>query len=309
MTNAWFMRGSFAEGRAALTAVLDLAPGGAAPTEFPHVAVWAGVLVEDQGDYHEAERLTLRARDLARDSKNAYVELFADNQLGWLAFVRGDVRRARDVLERTLVTAPTDSPLAQVIRVQLANVYFELGDRARAGALLDATPDGGGSASRLLVGRALKIRAQLADQVGDYVEADRLLDESIAAARAVGDQPGLIESLTLRGIVAIQRGGRDVAIDALIEALEIASLYASKVRLVILARGPGIRRCQYTACGVCAVRGPGRAAAQIAWCCTFANRTGTRRSLSGDRQTALGRPSICGRLAGRSDGAVGDEPT
>ena len=234
MTNAWFMRGSFAEGRTALAAVLDLAPGGAAPTEFPHVAVWAGVLVANQGDYHEAERLTLRARDLARDSKNAYVELFADNQLGWLAFVRGDVRRARDVLERTLVTAPTDSPLAQVIRVQLANVYFELGDRARAGALLDATPDGGGSASRLLVGRALKIRAQLADQVGDYVEADRLLDESIAAARAVGDQPGLIESLTLRGIVAIERGGRDVAIDALIEALEIASLYASKVRLAIL---------------------------------------------------------------------------
>ena len=81
-----------------------------APTEFPHVAVWAGVLAANQGEYGEAESLTLRARDLARASNNAYAELFADNQLGWLASVRGDVRRARDVLERTLAAAPTRRP-------------------------------------------------------------------------------------------------------------------------------------------------------------------------------------------------------
>ena len=181
MTSFWLMRGSFAEGRAALTAVLDLAPGGAAPTELPHTGIWAGVLAMNQGEYGEAERLTLRARDLARASNNAYAELFADNQLGWLASVRGDVRRARDVLERTLVAAPTDGPLAQAIRNQLANVYLELGDRARAVALLDAVRDHGGGVSRLVVARALKIRAQLAEQLGDYVEAERLLDESIAS--------------------------------------------------------------------------------------------------------------------------------
>ena len=234
MTSFWLMRGSFAEGRARLTAVLDLASAGVVPTELPHVAIWAAVLAANQGDYGEAERLTLRARDLARASNNAYAELFADNQLGWLAFVRGDVRRAREVLERTLPAAPTDGPLAQVIRIQLASVYLELGDRARAVALLDAVRDHGGGVSRLVVARALKIRAQLAEQVGDYVEAERLLDESIAAARAIGDQPGLIESLTLRGIVAVERGARDVATDALTEALEIASLYASKMRLASL---------------------------------------------------------------------------
>ena len=120
MTSFWLMRGSFAEGRARLTAVLDLASGRARRRSYAHVAIWAAVLAANQGEYGEAERLTLRARDLARASKNAYAELFADNQLGWLAFVRGDVRRARDVMERTLAAAPSDGPLAQVIRIQLA---------------------------------------------------------------------------------------------------------------------------------------------------------------------------------------------
>ena len=94
--------------------------------------------------------------------------------------------------------------------------------------------DHGGGVSRLVVARALKIRAHLAEQVGDYVEAERLLDQSIASEREIGDQPGLIETLTLRGIVAVERGARDVATEALTEALEIASLYASKMRIASL---------------------------------------------------------------------------
>jgi predicted ATPase/DNA-binding CsgD family transcriptional regulator len=234
ITNAWLMQGSFAEGRAALTAVLDLAPVGAVPTEFPHIAVWAGVLAANQGEYGEAERLTLRSRDLARASNNAYAELFADNQLGWLALVRGDVRRARKVLDRTFRAVSADSPLAQVIRLQLAGVCLEQGNRARALALLDAMREQVGSVSRILSGRALKVRALLAEQEGDFVEANRLLDQSIASERAIGDQPGLIESLTLRGIVSLACGARQVAADALAEALDIASLYGSNMRIALL---------------------------------------------------------------------------
>ena len=52
--------------------------------------------------------------------------------------------------------------------------------------------------------------------------ADRLLDQSIASERAVGDQPGLIESLTLRGVVALESGDRHLATEVLAEVLEIA---------------------------------------------------------------------------------------
>jgi ATP/maltotriose-dependent transcriptional regulator MalT len=125
--------------------------------------------------------------------------------------------------------------LQAIVRIQLATACVELGDRARAVAVLDefrARIDV--ASSRLWVGRVLKLDAQLAEQAGDYVEAERLVDESIASERRIGDQPGLIESLTLRGIVALERGVRQVASDAFAEALEIAAPYGSKLRLAQL---------------------------------------------------------------------------
>jgi len=70
--------------------------------------------------------------------------------------------------------------------------------------------------------------------VGAYVEADRLLEQSIASERAAGDHPGLIESLTLRGVVALESGNRQLATQALAEALEIAWLFGSNMRLAHL---------------------------------------------------------------------------
>ena len=121
MSATWLLRGSFAEGRAALTAVLGLATGEAATEDLPHVGIWAGTLAANQGEYAEAERLYQAALKLARAPNNSYAELFASTQLGWLAFLRGDVRLAREVHERALSLASGGGPLAQIIRLQLVS--------------------------------------------------------------------------------------------------------------------------------------------------------------------------------------------
>ena len=75
-------------------------------------------------------------------------------------------------------------------------------------------------------------RAMLAEQAGDYGRADDLLQKAIDAERAIGDQPGLIEGLTIRGMFAVDHRERELAAAALSEALEIAVLYGSKMRLL-----------------------------------------------------------------------------
>ena len=228
------LRGSFAEGRTALTAVLDLAAREAAHQDVAHVGIWAGTLAANQGEYAEAERLYQAALRLARVSNNAYAELYASTQLGWLAFLRGDARSARDAHERALSFVPGGDPLAQIIRLQLVSACIELGERARAIELLDALTEHARNDRRFLSGRVLKSQALLAEQVGEYVDANRLLDQSIASGRAAGDQPGLIESLTLRGVVALESGDRQLATEVLAEALEIAWMFGSKMRLAHL---------------------------------------------------------------------------
>ena len=117
---------------------------------------------------------------------------------------------------------------------QLALACIELGERDRAVELLKTLADNGAAQSPFWVGRLLLARALLAEQAGDYAAADRLLEQTVAAERAVEDQPGLLQSLTLRGAVALERGNRQLGTAVLAEALEIAALYGSKLRLTHL---------------------------------------------------------------------------
>ncbi len=234
MTAVWHLRGSFSEGRAALSALLNLAPRGRVPPEMPRAGTWAATLAANQGDYAEAERLLSRALRLARESGHEHAALFAENQLGWVAFLRGDVARARDVYEHTYRAAPRpDDPIHFVSRYQLAMACLELGDRDQAMALLDNfSAEVAPAQTPFWVGRLLLARAMLAEEQGDHLAAGQLLDETLAAEREVNDQPGLLRSLILRGTVALERGDRQLATTSVLsEALEIASLYGSKLRL------------------------------------------------------------------------------
>jgi non-specific serine/threonine protein kinase len=235
MTAVWHLRGSFSEGRTALAAVLDLAHCAGAPAEIAYVGAWAGTMAANQGDYDQAENLMTRSLHVAQELAHEPAALFAENQLGWVAFLRGDVERACTAYERTFqLTSPT-SEIHLVARYQLALTCIESGDRDRAVRLLDDFTDALDPAQQVFwVGRLRMAQALLAEHMGDCVLADRLLEQTVVAVRAADDQPGLLHSLTSRGAVALARGDRAAATGALDEALEIAALYGSKLRLTHL---------------------------------------------------------------------------
>jgi ATP/maltotriose-dependent transcriptional regulator MalT len=174
--------------------------------------------------------------DRARTSGDAFALLFAENQLGWVAFVRGDIARARETYERTYAAlAQSSGPISLVSRYQLALACVEQGDRQRAHELLDDFSDlEGASRSGMWRGRLLHARALLVEQTGDYRQADGLFEQAIAAERSVDDQPGLLRSLTHRGAVAASHGDRRVAAGALTEALQVGQLHASKLHVAHL---------------------------------------------------------------------------
>jgi non-specific serine/threonine protein kinase len=236
LTDVWHLRGSFSEGRAALTAVLDLASEDPPSPGVAHAGTWASVMATNQGDYAEAELLLHRSVELARASGDADALLFAENQLGWVAFTRGNIAVARSAYERTYhVVSRSGGPFLLICQSQLILACIEQGESERALELLDSFPDAAASPrSALFVGRLLYARALLDEQAGDYTSADHLFQQAIAAQRAIDDQPGLLRALTLRGAVAAGHGDRHVAVAALAEALQIAELHASKLTMAHL---------------------------------------------------------------------------
>ncbi|MBV9322650.1 MAG: hypothetical protein JO352_02550 [Chloroflexi bacterium] len=88
--------------------------------------------------------------------------------------------------------------------------------------------------SAFLSARLLNVRAHEAEADGNHAQADRFLAEAVEAQRADGDEPGLIESLKLRGAVAIERGDRQLAATLLLEAMDLVVLFGSRMRLTRL---------------------------------------------------------------------------
>jgi predicted ATPase/DNA-binding CsgD family transcriptional regulator len=233
---SWFFHGSFSEGRSWLTAVFDLAATRSTSPNVPFMAAYAGSMAFNQGDFSGAEQLFHRAIDLAQASGNLAAVVYAESRLGRLAYQRGDLRSAKQLAEDALERlAANSSPWEAIVRGDLGFICLELGDTARAAELFrsisaNATP----AQSRFLHARLLNAQAHLAEWVADYAEANRLLGQAIDAERATGDQTGVLESLVLRGAVAVQCGDLGLAASVLLEALDGAVLFGTRMRLARL---------------------------------------------------------------------------
>ncbi|MBV9359506.1 MAG: AAA family ATPase [Chloroflexi bacterium] len=241
MATFWLFRGSFAEGRAALTAVLDLAEAGPAPPELPNAGIWAASMAHNQGEYADAEELLLRALALAQADGNRHASAFAESQLARVAYLRGDLVWARQLFEHTLnEIADWRGPLQFIVQYELALTCIELGERSRARELLRAAmEDASPAQARFARARVLKANALLAEQESDYIQAEQLLVQSVAIERAIENQPGVIQSLTMQGAVAVQLEKHSFAATVLAEALELAAMYVSNMRLVPLLEAVG----------------------------------------------------------------------
>jgi non-specific serine/threonine protein kinase len=133
-----------------------------------------------------------------------------------------------------VATSPSH-PLHLLSRLQIVTIAIEMGDLDRASVTLgELSAETRASRSWFWTGRLLFSRALLAERQGDYASADQLLEETICALRAIDDQPGLLQALTLRGAIAADHADRQRATASLTEAVELAAVHGSKLRLAHL---------------------------------------------------------------------------
>jgi predicted ATPase/DNA-binding CsgD family transcriptional regulator len=238
VTSSCFAHGNFSECRSWANAVLDCGSTSPPSPQMALIGTAAGVMAFNQGDFSGAEELLGRALDLARAANSEYAAMFTESRLGRLAHQRGDLPEAKALLERSLVSLTDMGGPWEAIAVVMGDLtltYLELGDTAKATALLRtaaelATP----ARTPFMSARFIITEAQLAERRGVYPEADRLLAEALGVQRAIGDQVGILESLILRGTIAVDRGEPSVAAELLLEALDLAVSFGSKIRLARL---------------------------------------------------------------------------
>jgi non-specific serine/threonine protein kinase len=228
----WLTHGQFAEGRLWLTEIIDLAKNETPTPALAYTATWAAVMAYNQGDYLASEQLCCLGMDLARAAADVRIALIAQLHLGSTAFARGDVERAHELLQSAFAAcAGRFQALDSLLNYHLAMSSVERGDLVRATELVAPGIKTARTLGAAFVGRFLEVEAAAAMQRRNYAEAHRLLVESLAVEHGTGDQLGVIQSLTLLGTVAIERGDRKAATDALAKALTAAERVATWPRV------------------------------------------------------------------------------
>ena len=180
----WSTRGLMREGRARLAEALA-APGSVEPATLAKAHFAAGYAAVGEGDFLAARTDFERSLELAREAADERAEGAALAQLAWLASVRGEPERARELAE------------------QSAELAERMGDKLTAS----------GAATTL---------ADLASVAGDQDEAIVLYERGLALRRALGDKRLVANSLVGQGRAQLLKGDYERATALLGEALVLA---------------------------------------------------------------------------------------
>jgi len=193
----WYVRGYATEGRAALTAFLDLPMPASSQAVRPRAEalLGAGQLAQTQGDYAAARRSLADSIRLYRsvgDERSTAAALLA---AGFTARVQEDYQPARDLLERSLALA-RDNGYSFVVAAALhhlgmiaADAEHDLGTAER---LLreSLTLYQSLGFPRFIALLQLSLGEVAGDQQ-DYPRSHRLLTEGLSGMRQVGERLGV----------------------------------------------------------------------------------------------------------------------
>lgn len=136
----WVVNNNFAEGRAALTEVLEKT--GDEPTVIRGLAFKAvGMIAWKQGDYQSAREFYTRTLEIAEFIKDNYLTVVVGNGLGTVAYLQNELDAARAYFENVLPLsrAPGFENLCHSILTGLAEVFRMKRDYAQARRLNEET--------------------------------------------------------------------------------------------------------------------------------------------------------------------------
>ncbi len=181
-------------------------------------ALTRGIRAEHKGDYGQAEQFLEQSRTLSssvEDTRGAAIALI---NLSRLKRLRGEPEKAADYIDRALLIANADSPLAAEAYYEKALVELARGSAATAlpwaeKARAAENGDARGSRSNL--------SARIHLMLGRLTEAEELAGTGYRESRSAGQDEEAANGLRISGMAARERQRLDDSKRLLLEALEI----------------------------------------------------------------------------------------
>ena len=211
----WLARGWYTEGRAWLTAFLQIADAEICSPLYESVLFASGALAVDQRDYREAETALTQSLSIATPAGNNALIAATHAQLGRLACGRGDLDSARAHCERSLaLRRASGTPWQVAVSLQLlGRVAVEQHDRTVARAHLEESLEIARTVDdHSLLANVLRDLGELALAHGDTARAGELLRESLTWYREIGHPWSMARCLdALAEVTARQSAPRDAA--------------------------------------------------------------------------------------------------
>jgi predicted ATPase/DNA-binding SARP family transcriptional activator len=175
----------------------------------------------------------LHAAYFAAWAERAELELSGPKQGVWLERLEGAHDELRGALD--WLGAHDEPDLRLRLAAALGRFWYIRGYLSEGLRRLAQAVEGAPRADRALVAKALRTASALAVLQGDYLRARGLAEGALTLYREVGDETGVVRSLSNLGAILLGLGEFELAADTLDECIEAAE-GLGEMRVIALAR-------------------------------------------------------------------------
>jgi predicted ATPase/DNA-binding CsgD family transcriptional regulator len=236
MYGLWLTNGHYVEGNRWLDRLLAACP----PSAVRSLALTRSAQLRIfLGDYSGARAHAQEALAERKSRGDVDASAVTLNLLGRVAQQRGDLVAADELhTQSARQLREIGSPHLVDSLLQSAVVATEIGSPQRVRELIaEIVAIGDAPSEQLVPAGVLHLEALLAARLGDTARAARLVEQEVAVRRARGAMPALIKSLTILGHVRLDLIQRPEALDAFVEAIQLAHTSGERVRLIRALEG------------------------------------------------------------------------
>ena len=221
----WFIRGRFSEGRRWAEQVL------VSRERMDRTSPALGKLLYTaasfcffQGDYYQAEELSLESLHICRAANDLFGEAISFHHLGILAMLQGNLAPAHNQLHKGLELAISlgDAWLISVLQGDLADLADHEGDQhGRLDWNRQSLETGRQVGNKFSILYDLLNLAEMAIESGDTRQAALLAEESLDLSREIGERRGISFALHHLGCIAMHEEAYRQADELLKQSLQV----------------------------------------------------------------------------------------
>ena len=235
----WVYSGHYVEGRSWLERFLALPDAATATAARARALLCEGQLLIQGGDFPGAETRGVAALEEYEATDDTRGIGFALQVLGNVAMQRGHLAQGVDLHNRAVDNLrEANSPGAVLSLAHLALAACELGDtRGARVSIAEFEAIGRVRNDPYAVATGVYVRGLIAAAEGDAAGAGSLFEESLARARAMGYQQGIVVVLTSLGHTRLDQWQQEAGLVAFGEAMALARASGERHRVLRALEG------------------------------------------------------------------------